>query len=178
MWKRKSFKTVYKSKFFELRDEVCETETGLTVPKYYVIDFPDWVQSVALNDKDELILVDQYRYPGVGNFLEFPGGSSDPSRKEDPMDAAKRELLEETGYESNDWSSIGFHYPNPALMGNRCHVYIAKNCIKTSELNLDPYEFLTVKTYNIQDFEKEISTSKKCHSLMLATWAMARTKIC
>lgn len=144
------------------------------VPQYYIIDFPDWVQVVALDAMNQLILVDQYRYPGEGWFLEFPGGSTHPDRKEDPLVAAQRELKEETGYASDDWFYVGYHYPNPALMKNKCHVFLARQCRFVGPQQLDPFEVLEVKKMGLNDFDKEIKNSIRCHSLMLATYLLAQ----
>ncbi len=145
---------------------------GKIVPRYFVIDFPDWVQIIAFDENDQTILVRQYRYPGAGEFLEFPGGSTKPTRDEDPLEAAKRELREETGYVSNEWVYVGHHYPNPALMGNKCHVYLARNCVKKYELELDPFEVLQVELVSKSDLQSKIGAADKPHSLMLATYQL------
>lgn len=172
-WKKNKSEILFESKYFHLRADQCETSRGLIVPRYYVVDFPDWVQCVALDEQQNLILVDQYRYPGRGNFLEFPGGSTDANRKEDPLVAAKRELLEETGYESEDWIALGAHFPNPALQENRCHSFLARNCRKVAELKLDPFEELTVKVIPHEQFIEICTQSGRHHSIMLATLFLA-----
>lgn len=142
------------------------------MPRYFVMDFPDWVQVVALDEEENFIMVQQYRYPGEGYFLEFPGGSTHPSRQENALDAAKRELREETGYESEDWDYVGSHYPNPALMGNKCIVYLARNCKKKNDPHLDPYEVLDVELQSKEEMCKNMIEGDKLHSLMLATYQL------
>lgn len=173
-WKKIKSETLYHSHYFDLKVDECLTASGKTVPKYFTIDFPDWVQVVAQDEQKNLILVDQYRYPGQGSFLEFPGGSTHSTRDEDPLLAAKRELLEETGHESNEWIYLGPHFPNPALQPNRTHAFLAKNCKKVAELNLDPYEELEVIKLSLDEFVKRSRDPKAAHhSLMLATLFLA-----
>ena len=173
-WKTLTSEVIYKNSYFGLRVDKCEMFDGRVMPKYFVVDFPDWVQVVALTPDKQIILVNQYRYPGEGWFVEFPGGTTHPSRTEDPLLAAKRELREETGYISEEWSYIGFHYPNPALLNNKSHIYLAKNCIIQGEKELDQFEVLDVLTIPVRDFESKIMAPGKSHSLMLATYAMIR----
>lgn len=173
-WIQKKTETLFQSKYFSLRVDECKTVSGKTVPKYFVIDFPDWVQVVALDEEKNLILVDQYRYPGQGKFIEFPGGSTHSSRGEEPLLAIQREFLEETGHESNEWHYLGSHFPNPALQTNRTHAFLAMNCRKVAALNLDPFEELEVVKMPIQDFVKRSrSQQQPQHSLMLATLFLA-----
>ena len=76
--------------------------------------------------ENELILVEQYRH-GVDNItLEIPGGAVDKGEKS--LDAAKRELLEETGHTSSEWVSLGEVQANPAFMTNTCATFLALNC--------------------------------------------------
>jgi 8-oxo-dGTP pyrophosphatase MutT (NUDIX family) len=172
-WKKLKSESIFKSKYFDLSVDECETQSGLRVPRYYVVDFPDWVQTVAVDEAGQLILVDQYRYPGKGSFLEFPGGSTDASRGEDPRVAAERELLEETGHSSSEWIYLGSHFPNPALQTNRCHSYLALKCRKVADLKLDAFEELTVTKMSVDDYLKHCRSQSQNHSLMLATLFLA-----
>lgn len=172
-WKKLKSDTVFQSKYFNLSVDECETQSGLRVPRYYVVDFPDWVQCVAVDEDQNLVMVDQYRYPGKGSFVEFPGGSTDANRGEDPLVAAQRELLEETGHTSTEWKYLGSHFPNPALQTNRCHSYLAMNCRKVADLKLDPFEELTVVKMSVDNYIKHCQSQPQNHSLMLATLFLA-----
>jgi 8-oxo-dGTP pyrophosphatase MutT (NUDIX family) len=97
--------------------------TGATHP-FYRIDSPDWVNIAAFTERDELVLVRQYRHGEQGVTLELPGGMVDLG--EDPADAAARELLEETGYRADRVEWIGRVNPNPAIFGNRTDSFLAR----------------------------------------------------
>jgi 8-oxo-dGTP pyrophosphatase MutT (NUDIX family) len=77
---------------------------------FYIIEAPTWVNVVAISADDEILLIKQYRHGIRSVTFEIPGGMVDPG--ESPLEAAKRELLEETGYISNDWALIGNVHPN------------------------------------------------------------------
>lgn len=89
----------------------------------FTFDVRDWCNVVAVTDDDRLVLVWQWRFGTQAFSLETPGGVIDEG--ESPIDAARRELLEETGYEARTIEHLLTHEPNPALQGNRCHSFLA-----------------------------------------------------
>src|SRR5690606_19716382 len=107
------------------------------------------------------------------SFWEVPGGSLDPHRAEDPLDAAKRELQEETGFTSDSWKVLGVHSPNPAIQANKLHTYLAVNCKKTHDLSLDPYEDLEVHLRSVKETKQMLKEGGFTHSLMVASLALA-----
>ena len=89
-----------------------------------VLKLPDTINVVALDAQGALILVEQYRFGIDQTLFELPAGFID--HDEDPLEAAKRELLEETGYGSGQWKSLGVTYLNPSYVNNRCFHFLAK----------------------------------------------------
>lgn len=100
----------------------------------------------AKNEKGELLLVEQFRYPFNTVLLEFTAGKLEVN--ELPVEAAKRELIEETGYEALEIISLGTLYPSPGYLYEIIHLFYAP---KTSFVGqkLDFHEFLNVKTYTL-----------------------------
>ncbi|MDE1997059.1 MAG: NUDIX hydrolase, partial [Rhizobiaceae bacterium] len=108
---------------------------------YYVLEYPDWVEIIALDADDNIYLVQQYRH-GLGVVaLEVPGGAMDASDA-DPIEAAARELREETGLSSSDWDYVGKLAPNPATHTNWSHIVIARNVEFSAKPVDDPSERL------------------------------------
>src|SRR5437773_1122677 len=96
-WRKVSTSEIFKTKFFKFRSDELELPTKVIQPRYYVMEFADWVNIVALTTNNELILIKQYRHAVEEICLEIPGGSITPGTYESPEAAATRELVEETG---------------------------------------------------------------------------------
>lgn len=171
-WKRLKESSVFKAGFFDLKKGQYQLPDGRIMPEYYTMEFLDWVHVVALTPKKEIILVRQYRPPGEKSFLEFPGGGVSPSDPS-PLVAAQRELEEETAYQSKKWSFLGAHYPNPALLTNRMHTFLALDCEKTGQLDWDPFEELETEIYPVSELGELLSSGQLDHSLVLASLALS-----
>ena len=155
------------NRVFSIRKETSVSPFTETEHDFFIIDTPDWVNIVALTDDEEVILIEQFRH-GIGSAtLEIPGGMVDPG--EEPLQAAKRELLEETGYEGENWVQIGIVHPNPAIQSNKCYTFLTTNCKKVSETNFDSTEFIITCTRPEKEIPKLVS-EKITHSLVVAAF--------
>lgn len=148
-----------------------ERESPLSKKKglFDVLHCPDWVNVMALTANNECLLVKQYRHGQDDITTEIPGGVID-SHESDPLEAAKRELLEETGYASDSWERLGSVSPNPAFINNYCHIYLALNAQKTSEQNLDPFEEIEIFTRPLDDIPELIRNGTIQHSLVVSAF--------
>jgi 8-oxo-dGTP pyrophosphatase MutT (NUDIX family) len=90
------------------------------------------------------------------------------------MDAAKRELLEETGHVSENWTALGHCTPNPAIQNNRCHFFLALDCRQAVDLALDPMEELRVWGMPYQEWEHKLKSGEVHHGLVLAAFERLR----
>lgn len=133
---------------------------------YSFIEANDSVAILAEAD-GKFVLIRQYRHSVKEYILEIPGGSIE--RNEDPKEAAKRELLEETGYEACSIISFGSFYPTVGSSYERCHLYYAK-CKKREKQHLDPLEYLEVELTSSADLEKMINEGTFLHSMGLVAW--------
>lgn len=174
-WKVLKSKEIFKSKIFRLRSDECELPDGRIMPKYFVFDFLDWVHVIPITKNGEMVTLEQYRHAAGEMFLEIPGGSLDLG--EDALAGAQRELLEETGYASSEWIELPLHFPNPALQSNRMRTYLALNCTKVAEPDLDPFEDLTVTLRTVKDVYAQMDAGKIQHSLMIASLALSRSRL-
>lgn len=136
---------------------------------FSIIEAPDWINVIALTDKDEVVLVEQYRYGIEEPTLELPGGMVDSGER--PKETAIRELKEETGYEGNKVISLGKVSSNPAILNNYTHTYLIKGCSKVDEQNLDGNERINVHVMPLQEFLDLVANGEVHHSLVVAAVA-------
>lgn len=172
-WKILESKVLTKLGLFKVRQDKCELPDGRVMPRYYVVEFPDWVHIIPITEDGKMVLVDQYRHAAEDKFLELPGGTTEPHNGESNGEGALRELEEETGY-SGELKHIGSHYPNPALQQNKVQVYLAKECKKTKSQNLDPYEDLEVVLLPVKEVFRKAEAGEIGHGLMLASLVLAK----
>jgi 8-oxo-dGTP pyrophosphatase MutT (NUDIX family) len=136
---------------------------------FYILDAPAWINVMAFTPDDEIILVEQYRHGIQKPTLEIPGGMVDAG--ESPIDGAKRELLEETGYRSEKWDSLGKASANPAIMNNFTHMYVAKDCEFAGAENPDQHERIEVHKMPLNDFLSYVEDGTIHHAIVLAAVA-------
>jgi len=137
-WNSLSRKTIAETKVFDLVKREMRREGDDREGEFWFVDAPDWVNVVALTDDDELVLIRQWRHARESVTLEIPGGTVDAG--ESPREAAERELLEETGYRARQWARLGVIEPNPAILTNRCHTWLALGATKEQEPCFDGNE--------------------------------------
>ena len=131
---------------------------------FSVIDSPDWVNGVAVDKRDNLILIRQFRV-GTGKFtLEVPGGMVDPG--EQPRDAAVRELYEESGYRAERIVDLGFVEPNPAIFNNRAHMFLAEGCEHVGAQVLDEGEDIEVTPMPVSHVMHMLHRGQITHALV------------
>ncbi|MDR9364418.1 MAG: NUDIX hydrolase [Balneolaceae bacterium] len=149
------------------RELIPDKET--TPASFYVLDAPDWINILALTENREIVLVEQYRAGIDESSLEIPGGMVDEG--ESPMVSAKRELQEETGYQSKKWTKLGQTSANAAIMNNYTHIYLAEKCVKVDEQNLEGNEDIAVHILELDHFLELVKESTIHHSIVVAAVA-------
>ncbi len=136
---------------------------------FSILVAPDWINVMALTSKNEVVLVEQFRYGIEEATLELVGGVCDPG--EEPIEAAKRELLEETGYAGTEYIYLGKVSSNPAIQTNYTHTILIKNCEKVGEQNLDVNERINVHVIPYEQFLEYIRSGEIDHALVVAATA-------
>jgi 8-oxo-dGTP pyrophosphatase MutT (NUDIX family) len=123
---------------------------------YFTLASPDWVNIVATTADETgrtcFVMVRQFRHGSMRVSLEFPGGVVDPG--EDPRAAVVRELEEETGYVADSVQLAGSVNPNPALMGNRCHTFVARDVRRARTQDLDHNEIIDVVLVPVDEIDR------------------------
>lgn len=135
---------------------------------FYVIEAPTWVNVVAISPADEIVLIKQYRHGIRSVTFEIPGGMVDPG--ESPLEAAKRELLEETGFVSGDWVLIGKVHPNPAIQNNTCLTFLASNAKRTGKPNLEGTEDIATFQIPSREIGRLVSSGEITHALVISAF--------
>ena len=138
-WKLIDSRELLKTRLFSVLEEKAICPRNGKEGNFLVFNFSDWVNVIALTDKNEIVMIKQFRHGNKQVELEIPGGLIDDTDK-DPIQAGLRELLEETGFTGAPAILLGSVYPNPALQNNMCHTVLVLNAKKTSNLSLEEHE--------------------------------------
>ena len=141
----------------------------------------------AMDTEGRLICVRQFRQGIRRVTTEFPAGGiersdgreygSDADRSaENALEAAKRELREETGYESDRWEHLLTVPSNATIADNYAHLFMAADCRRVSGQSLDETEFLTVETHTVQEIEEMIRSGEFPQAVHILAWMMAKER--
>lgn len=142
-WEVLSSRKVLDTPFLKIRSERIELPDGTILPDYYIVENPGWVGIVPLTEDGNFILNKQYKH-GIGlEVLEFPAGGID-DYDDDPLQAAHRELMEETGYSvaPDQMEFLAHMIANPTNAITRIWWYLARNVQKTGSQKIDPAEVI------------------------------------
>lgn len=128
----------FKGKIVNMRVDEALLPNGHTASRE-VVEHPGGVCVAALTQEGELLFVRQFRYPFGRVVRELPAGKLE--RGEDPLEAGKRELMEETGAAAAEYLSLGCLYPSPGYCGEIIHLYLARG-LSFGDAHPDEDEFL------------------------------------
>jgi ADP-ribose pyrophosphatase len=135
---------------------------------FIVLESFPGVYVLARTDREEVVLIRQYRHGIQEVTLEIPGGLVDAA--DDPPAAAKRELLEETGYQGEEWIDLGYVHPNPAIQNNRCHTFLALGAKPTGAQSLDDKEDIAVVLKPLAEIPRLIREGAITHALVVCAF--------
>jgi ADP-ribose pyrophosphatase len=131
-WQLLKSEYLIQDQWLSLRADTCQLPNGRTIAPYYVLEYPPWVTIVALARDHQVVLVRQYRHGVQQTVLELPSGTVDPTDAS-PLAAVQRELLEETGYASQDVIETGRLSPNSANHANLTYCFLAREAEQIAE---------------------------------------------
>ena len=147
------------------RDHV-RLPTGVENPEFYILEYPDWVNVIAITRKGEFVMIRQYRH-GLGETrYELCAGVSEEG--EDPIDSARRELLEETGYGGGEWQLWMTISANPSTTTNLTYCYLATNVELMSSQQLEETEDITVHLLTEKEVKALLVNDEIRQALMAA----------
>ena len=175
-WKVLKSELVFNEKWYTLRRDEVELPNGKVIEDYYVSVRPDVVLTFPVTDDGDVIFVRQYKHAGEGIFMELPGGVID-AHEDNPEDAARREMLEETGYTSDDMELLAEVIDNPTKDTNKIYFYLARNVRKVAEQDLDETENIDVLKVPVSEVEGMVMRGEICVSGSVALCLLALRKL-
>jgi|SRR6516165_2466781 8-oxo-dGTP pyrophosphatase MutT (NUDIX family) len=157
-WRLLDSTYAFRDRWLSVRSDTVRLPGGKTLSPYHVVEVADWVNVVAISEAGNVILVEQYRHAVKRVMLEIPAGHVDP--REDREAAARRELLEETGYGGGTWHALGALHPVASRFANQVHSYLALGVRKIGEPLQEESEKLHVREIPWPDFIAGLQTGK------------------
>ena len=166
-WEVLESEYLHKRPWLTVRQERLLMPNGTVVPEYYVLEYPNWVNIIAINKKKEFVMIKQYR-PGIQmTCYELCAGVCDEDDAS-PLASAKRELLEETGYGGGKWTEFMRVAPNASATTNWSYCFIAEDVEKISEQSLDESEQIIVKLFTFDQLKKLLDDGEILQATMAA----------
>ena len=157
--------------WMRLMAQRVQLPNGIIIDDYLVSIERDYSMIVAVTDDDRVLVVQQYKH-GLGSLLrEFPAGYTDEG--ESPLDAAARELLEETGYESNRWTALGSFCVSPNRGPASAHFFLARDVTRAGAPHLDATEDLTFELVRRHEVDRLVQSGEMPSLANAAAWGLA-----
>ena len=152
-WKVVKSEYLARKPWFTVRHESIELPDGRSIPDYYVFEYPDWVNVIAITKEGKFVFIDQYRH-GLGETnYEIPAGVAEPDDAS-MLAAAQRELLEETGYGNGNWSELMVIGVNPSTHTNLTYCYLATDVEPVTAQHLEATEDLSVHLLTLDEVKE------------------------
>lgn len=157
---------LFKTRWLTVRKDKVRMPSGIEMDDYYVLEYPDWINVLAITEDGRFIVERQYRHGTRTVEYELCAGTLENG--ESPIEAAKRELLEETGYAGGEWELYCIETPNPAAMTNQNYTFLAKGVKDTGERYLERTENIEIHLLSYDELKKIVREGCIKQGTMLA----------
>jgi len=164
-WKVTRSEPLADCRVFKVRKDVVVNPRTGQPHDMFVLEQPNWVNVIPLTSDEQVVMVEQWRHGTRSVHLETPGGLMEDG--ETPEQCARRELIEETGYEAGEVVRLGTVHPNPAIQNNLQHYVLATNCRRVDSPALDDAEDIVVRIAPLTEVPDMIRTGKITHGIVI-----------
>ena len=165
-WKTLESRYLIRRPWLTARVDKVQLPNGTINPEHYVLEYPDWVNIIAITEQGDFVMVRQYRHAMDQVMVELCAGMCEDG--ETPEQSARRELLEETGYGGGTWQEIMTIGQNPSICDNITHCFLAQNVHRIAEQNLDESEDIEVLLMTRQQVYALLRDNAMLQALMAA----------
>jgi 8-oxo-dGTP pyrophosphatase MutT (NUDIX family) len=154
-WEVLDSKYLSRKPWLTVRQDHVRLPSGSEMAEYFVLEYPDWVNVIAITTDDKMVLIRQYRHGARKVHFELPAGVTE-GVDGNYETSARRELLEETGYGGGQWQHWMTVSANPSTNSNRSHTYLARDVIRLQEQKLESTEDVTVHLLPLDKVRKQV----------------------
>lgn len=165
-WKILHSDYLIRNQWLTVRKDYVRQPSGCELEDFYVMEYPDWVNVIAITEDGKFIIEEQYRHGLQRVNFELCAGCIEEG--EEPLDAAKRELLEETGFGGGEWKEFMVSAPNPNSMSNICHTFLATGVTQVSEPHREKTEDIRVHLKTKEEVKGLLEEGKIIEGIMMA----------
>lgn len=187
LWEEVSTEHIVQDEWIDFRRQAFRFPDGRIFEPYYTYSRRNYIIVVATDTEGNYLLVKQFRQGIRKVTLEFVAGGiersdgkeyggADDLSAEDGLSAAKRELMEETGYESDEWTHLMTLPANATIADNYAYLYVAKNCRKVGGQSLDEMEFLHVEKRTKEEIERMIKEGEFPQAMHILAYLLSERK--
>lgn len=167
-WRVLSSRVNESFRIFNLRIDRAHSPRTRVAHDFYILESTDWVNVIPITAQGEVVLIRQYRHGTREVTLEIPGGIVEHG--DSPEAAARRELVEETGFKEREMILLGSVHPNPAFLTNRCFTFLARDVVRIQAQEQDDKEDIEVEVRPLEHVPQLIRQGEITHALVLAAF--------
>ena len=191
-WRNLKEETIIQNRYVTVNKNEVELPDGSLILDFYTVTIPDAAAVVAVTTDNKILLKSEYRFSQNCDLIEVPAGGFEPSEtkmieegknsEEVALIVAKRELKEETGYESSNWTYLGPTVESSSKLTGTMHLFLATDCQKTSSQHLDANEDIEVFEVELDEavnmvMDGRIRCNSSAHAILMAE-RIIRNSIC
>ena len=186
-WEEISREHIVQDEWIDFRKSSYRYPDGRVFEPFYSISRRDYTVTVACDEEGRYLCVRQFRQGIRQVTTEFPAGGIEKTDGQEhgekaygnfALHCAKRELMEETGYETSDWTHLITVPSNATISDNYVHVFLARNCRKVAGQRLDETECLHVVKHSAQEIETMIHAGRFQQAVHIMAWLLAKEAGC